>query len=95
MIDIAFDELLDVLIDTAAVLGRNTLEIRLQFGREMDFHCYLGTETRGPRDGGRTTKDARDGGVNSPERGASWTYPTTDQLVGTWNERIMQGIVLK
>ncbi len=39
MIDIAFDELLDVLIDTAAVLGRNTLKLSLRFGGEMDFHC--------------------------------------------------------
>jgi preprotein translocase subunit SecA len=35
------------------------------------------------------------GGADPTERGATWTYLTTDQPFGTATERIMRGIVRK
>lgn len=39
--------------------------------------------------------EAEAGGVDPSERGATWTYLTTDQPFGSWSERIMKGIVRK
>lgn len=38
---------------------------------------------------------AEAGGIDPSERGATWTYLTTDQPFGSWSERIMRGIVRK
>ncbi|HEV2687933.1 MAG TPA: hypothetical protein VGV35_05240 [Bryobacteraceae bacterium] len=39
--------------------------------------------------------EAEAGGIDPSERGATWTYLTTDQPFGSWNERIVRGIVRK
>jgi preprotein translocase subunit SecA len=39
--------------------------------------------------------EAEAGGIDPTERGATWTYLTTDQPFGTATERIMRGIVRK
>ena len=43
----------------------------------------------------RLAEAAAGGGVDPTERGATWTYLTTDQPFGTATERIMRGIVRK
>ena len=37
-------------------------------------------------------EEARDGRVDPSERGATWTYLTTDQPFGTWTERVFRGL---
>ncbi len=37
-------------------------------------------------------EEAREGRVDPTERGATWTYLTTDQPFGTWTERVMRGL---
>ncbi|HYL75628.1 MAG TPA: hypothetical protein VEU96_15550 [Bryobacteraceae bacterium] len=39
--------------------------------------------------------EAEAGGVDPSDRGATWTYLTTDQPFGSWTERIAKGIVRK
>jgi preprotein translocase subunit SecA len=41
--------------------------------------------------GGRL-EEALEGRVDPTERGATWTYLTTDQPFGTWTERVMRGL---
>ena len=38
-------------------------------------------------------EEAREGRVDPTERGATWTYLTTDQPFGTWTERVMKGLL--
>jgi hypothetical protein len=33
--------------------------------------------------------------LDPSQRGATWTYLTTDQPFGTWSERIMRGVLRK
>jgi hypothetical protein len=40
-------------------------------------------------------EEAEAGHLDPTERGATWTCLTTDQPFGSWNERIMRGIVRK
>ena len=40
-------------------------------------------------------REAAEGGVDPSDRGATWTYLTTDQPFGTATERIMRGIARK
>ena len=37
-------------------------------------------------------EEAREGLVDPSERGATWTYLTTDQPFGTWTERVFRGL---
>ena len=37
-------------------------------------------------------EEVREGRVDPAERGATWTYLTTDQPFGTWTERVMRGL---
>ena len=37
--------------------------------------------------------DAREQGADPSQRGATWTYLTTDQPFGSWSERVMRGVV--
>ncbi len=39
--------------------------------------------------------EAEAGGIDPSDRGATWTYLTTDQPFGSWSERVMRGIVRK
>ena len=43
----------------------------------------------------RRLEEARTKGTNPSERGATWTYLTTDRPFGEWSERILKGIVRK
>jgi preprotein translocase subunit SecA len=38
---------------------------------------------------------AREQGLDPSQRGATWTYLTTDQPFGSWSERVMRGLVRK
>jgi len=39
--------------------------------------------------------EAQAKGLDPSERGATWTYLTTDRPFGEWNERILRGLVRK
>jgi preprotein translocase subunit SecA len=39
--------------------------------------------------------EAETSGIDPTERGATWTYLTTDQPFGSWSERVMRGIMRK
>ena len=42
----------------------------------------------------RRIEEAADAGIDPPsQRGATWTYLTTDQPFGSWNERIIRGLM--
>jgi hypothetical protein len=43
----------------------------------------------------RRLAEARDNGVLPRQRGATWTYLTTDQPFGSSTERILRGFVRK
>ena len=43
----------------------------------------------------RRVKEAETTGIDPTERGATWTYLTTDQPFGTWWQRIVRGLVRK
>jgi preprotein translocase subunit SecA len=43
----------------------------------------------------RVAKAEADGGVSLADRGAVWTYLTTDQPFGVWTERFLKGILKK
>ena len=43
----------------------------------------------------RNTKAEADGSVSFGDRGAVWTYLTTDQPFGAWTERVLKGIQKK
>ncbi len=38
-------------------------------------------------------EEAQEGRLDPTERGATWTYLTTDQPFGTWTERVMKGML--
>ena len=37
-------------------------------------------------------EEVREGRVDPTDRGATWTYLTTDQPFGTWTERVLRGL---
>ena len=39
--------------------------------------------------------EAQESGIDPAQRGATWTYLTTDQPFGSWSERVMKGILRK
>jgi len=43
----------------------------------------------------RRLAEAESGGVDPKERGAVWTYLTTDQPFGTWSQRVLKGMLRK
>jgi preprotein translocase subunit SecA len=43
----------------------------------------------------RLAKAEADGGISFADRGAVWTYLTTDQPFGAWTERFLKGILKK
>jgi preprotein translocase subunit SecA len=43
----------------------------------------------------RRTEEARTSGTDPRQRGATWTYLTTDNPFGSWSERILKGLVRK
>jgi hypothetical protein len=43
----------------------------------------------------RRLEEAEAGDIDPRQRGATWTYLTTDQPFGTWSERIIRGVVRK
>jgi preprotein translocase subunit SecA len=43
----------------------------------------------------RRVKEAENTGIDPTERGATWTYLTTDQPFGTWWQRIVRGLIRK
>jgi preprotein translocase subunit SecA len=43
----------------------------------------------------RRFEEARSKGLDPSERGATWTYLTTDRPFGEWSERILKGLVRK
>ncbi len=72
----------------------------LSFGSRNPHHEYLkqvhqwftGLEAAIPREIARRCAEAESGGGQDfKERGAVWTYVTTDQPFGTWTERILHG----
>jgi hypothetical protein len=50
-------------------------------------------ETRIDREIPQRLADARERGLDPSERGATWTYLTTDQPFVSWSERVMRGWV--
>lgn len=40
----------------------------------------------------RRLAEAQERGIDPTERGATWTYLTTDQPFGSWSERVMKGL---
>jgi preprotein translocase subunit SecA len=52
-------------------------------------------ETRIAEEIPKRVAEAEAGGVDPSDRGATWTYLTTDQPFGTATERIMRGIARK
>jgi preprotein translocase subunit SecA len=75
----------------------------LSWGGRDPLHEYLTavhslfTQLDEQMDGeiGRRLGEAEAGGLDPSERGATWTYLTTDQPFGTATERIMRGLVRK
>ena len=43
----------------------------------------------------KRVEEAQMGGLDPAQRGATWTYLTSDQPFGSWSERIMRGVVRK
>jgi hypothetical protein len=41
----------------------------------------------------RRIEEAAAEGIDPSQRGATWTYLTTDQPFGSWNERIIRGLM--
>jgi hypothetical protein len=39
--------------------------------------------------------EAQAKGLDPTERGATWTYLTTDQTFGDWSQRILRGLLRK
>ena len=43
----------------------------------------------------RRLQEAETSGIDPRERGATWTYLTTDQPFGTWWQRVVRGMIRK
>jgi preprotein translocase subunit SecA len=55
--------------------------------RELEAHIEPETETR--------LEEARTNGIDPSQRGATWTYLTTDNPFGDYTQRIVRGIIRK
>jgi preprotein translocase subunit SecA len=58
-------------------------------------HLFEEREARLPDEVARRLEEAEAGGIDPTQRGATWTYLTTDQPFGSWSERIIRGMVRK
>jgi preprotein translocase subunit SecA len=73
----------------------------LSWGGRQPLYEYLNTvhalyqqlEARIPEEIPERIADAQARGIDPSERGATWTYLTTDQPFGSWSERVMKGLV--
>jgi hypothetical protein len=48
-----------------------------------------------PEETARRLEEAESSGFDPAQRGATWTYLTTDEPFGAWSERVARGIVRK
>ena len=75
----------------------------ISWGGRDPLHEYLTTvhtlfeELEAKIDGeiSRRLEEAEAGRIDPTQRGATWTYLTTDQPFGSWSERIIRGIMRK
>jgi len=73
----------------------------LSYGGRQPLYEYLTAvdslfqqlETRIDEEIPKRLADAQEQGVDPSQRGATWTYLTTDQPFGSWSERVMRGLV--
>jgi preprotein translocase subunit SecA len=71
--------------------GRDPLHEYLRSVHSLFEQLQAGIEEEIPK----RMEEAEAGHLDPTERGATWTYLTTDQPFGSWNGRIMRGIVRK
>lgn len=75
----------------------------ISWGGRDPLHEYLKSvhqlfeemTARLPAEVARRLEEAEAGGIDPTQRGATWTYLTTDQPFGSWSERIIRGMVRK
>jgi preprotein translocase subunit SecA len=75
----------------------------ISWGGRDPLHEYLTTvhtlfeelEAGIPDEIARRLEQAEASGIDPTQRGATWTYLTTDQPFGSWTERIMRGVMRK
>jgi preprotein translocase subunit SecA len=73
-------------------VGTDRRDPHFTFLRQID-EWFPELEAEIPREVARRLAQAEDGGgVDLGDRGAVWTYLTTDQPFGSWTERVMKGI---
>jgi preprotein translocase subunit SecA len=73
----------------------------LSYGGRQPLYEYLTAvdslfqqlETRIDEEVPKRLAEAHEQGADPSERGATWTYLTTDQPFGSWSERVMRGVV--
>jgi preprotein translocase subunit SecA len=75
----------------------------ISWGGRDPLHEYLTTvhtlfeelEVRIDDEISRRLEQAEASGIDPTQRGATWTYLTTDQPFGSWSERIIRGVIRK
>ncbi|MBZ5611429.1 MAG: accessory Sec system translocase SecA2 [Acidobacteriia bacterium] len=75
----------------------------LSWGGRQPLYEYLNTvhslyqqlEARIGEEIPRRLAEAQERGIDPTERGATWTYLTTDQPFGSWSERVMRGLATR
>ncbi|HKE26203.1 MAG TPA: hypothetical protein VKB88_27795 [Bryobacteraceae bacterium] len=76
-------------------LGTDRRDPHFTFLRQID-EWFPELEAAVPKEVARRLEEAKaDGGVEFRDRGAVWTYLTTDQPFGPWTERLLKGILKK
>jgi preprotein translocase subunit SecA len=73
----------------------------LSYGGRQPLYEYLTAvdslfqqlETRIDEEIPKRVAEAEEQGADPSQRGATWTYLTTDQPFGSWSERVMRGVV--
>jgi preprotein translocase subunit SecA len=73
----------------------------LSYGGRQPLYEYLTAvdslfqqlETRIDEEIPKRVAEAQEQGTDPSQRGATWTYLTTDQPFGSWSERVMRGVV--
>jgi len=73
----------------------------ISYGGRQPLYEYLTTvdalfpqlEARIDEEIPKRLAEAQEQGVDPSQRGATWTYLTTDQPFGSWSERVMRGLV--
>jgi preprotein translocase subunit SecA len=75
--------------------GTDWRDPHFKFLRQID-EWFPQLEAAIPEEVARRLAEAEaEGGVSFGERGAVWTYLTTDQPFGAWTERVLKGIAKK